>query len=102
MILHVAKREALEHARSPRFLVLCALALVLMPLAAFVAARAYDARAGWAASLQSTTQIARLRHAARGDEMATRFGWRSTLTQADPALRAIRPPSPGSVKGRGG
>lgn len=97
MIRHVARREALEHARSPRFLVLCALALALMPLTAFVAARGFAARAGWAASLQTTLDVARAQRAPVGDEMATRFGWRATSTQSDPALRAIRQPSPGSV-----
>lgn len=97
MIGHVARREALEHARSPRFLVLCALALVLMPLAAYVAARGYEARLGWATALQATIDVARARRAPVGDEMATRFGWRATLAQSDAALRVVRPPSAGSV-----
>jgi ABC-type transport system involved in multi-copper enzyme maturation permease subunit len=97
MILHIAKREALEHARSARFLVLCALAIALMPLSAFVAAREYDARAAWSASLEAALQIGRLRTATEGNDLASRFGWRTDFVQTDQALRAIRPPSPGSV-----
>lgn len=92
MIGVIARRELLEHVRSPRFLVLCALAVVLLPLAAHVNATRLRARQAQAAALRSAAEARAAVRATESSVYASRYGWRTGEPLADPALRAIREP----------
>lgn len=93
MIRHIALRELVEHARSARFMALCGLALLLLPLSAHVNALRYHARLAQTAELRSAQQRRMAERVTESGAYASRYGWRDGETIADPALRAIRAPS---------
>ena len=109
MIWLIARREVVDHLRSARFLALCALAVVLLPLSAYVNAAGWQARRAFHDALRQA-QLARLTAADSSREVAAdgaragggpRWGWRSGEVSTDEALRAIRPPAPLSVLAAG-
>ena len=93
MIWHVAQRELLEHVRSARFLALCGLAVLLLPLSAHVNAARYHARLAQTAELRSAQQRRVAEPVTESGQYASRYGWRDGESIADPALRAVRGPS---------
>jgi ABC-type transport system involved in multi-copper enzyme maturation permease subunit len=93
VIWHVARRELLEHIRSARFLALCALAALLLPLSAHVNATHYRARLAQAAELRADQQRRMATPITQSGAYESRYGWREGEAIADPALRAIRSPS---------
>lgn len=93
MIWHVARRELLEHVRSARFLALCLLALLLLPLSAHVNATQYRARLAQAAELRAAQQRRMAERITQSGAYESLYGWRDGAVVADPALRAIRSPS---------
>ena len=103
MILLVARREVVDHLRSVRFLALCALTLLLLPLSAYVSAQAWRSRRAFSDAL-AQARDARLA-TARADRTpragdappGVPWGWRSGDVTNDEALRAIRSPAPLSV-----
>jgi ABC-type transport system involved in multi-copper enzyme maturation permease subunit len=93
MIWHVARRELLEHVRSARFVALCGLALLLLPLSAHVNASRYHARIAQTAELRSAQQRKVAEPVTESGQYASRYGWRDGELISDPALRAVRGPS---------
>ena len=108
MILLVARREVVDHLRSPRFLALCALTVVLLPLSAYVNAGDWQARRAYHDALRHA-QLARLTAAdSTGDVIAADgvrgrapWGWRAGEVSTDDARRASRAPAPLSVLAAG-
>ena len=95
MILHIAAREVAEHVRSARFLSLCALVALLLPLGAHLEADGYHARRAHAEWLREQ----RREHARRADATidptdGVQWGWNAGEVRSDPALASVRPPSP--------
>ena len=82
----VVRREMADHLRSFRFLALCSLMLVLMPLGAFINVRDFERRSGWSAALREDAR----KHL----EGSERPDWGFETFRPDPALRAIRDPQP--------
>lgn len=93
MIWHVARRELLENVRSARFLAMCLLALLLLPLSAHVNAAQYAQRQQRADALRAAQQRRVSERTTEGSAYASRYGWRGGEVIADPALRAVRAPS---------
>lgn len=93
MIWHVSRRELLEHVRSARFLALCGLALILLPLSAHVNVAQYHSRLAQTADLRAAQQHRAAERVTESGAFASRYGWRDGETIADPALRALRGPS---------
>jgi ABC-2 type transport system permease protein len=93
VIWHIARRELLEHVRSARFLTLCGLALLLLPLSAHVNVAHYGARLAQTAELRAAQQRRIAEPVTESGAYASRYGWRDGETIADPALRALRGPS---------
>ncbi|HUF30400.1 MAG TPA: ABC transporter permease subunit [Gemmatimonadaceae bacterium] len=93
MIRHVAWRELLEHVRSARFVALCALTLLLLPLSAHVNATQYHARLAQAAALRSEQQRKIAEPVTESGVFKSMYGWRDGEVFADAALRAVRAPS---------
>lgn len=95
LVLHVARRELLDHLRSARFLALCALALLLLPLGAHLGARGWERRRAHAAWL-----VERQREHARAADSSPELddgvqgGWHGGEPPADPALRVVRDVAP--------
>jgi len=102
MIAHVARREVLGHLRSPRFVALCALAVALLAVGAWIDAGRFEARMAYADALDAQRQSAVAFDRAGPDEVVWRYGWRGGRVVADPAMRAVRPPTPASVFAIGG
>ncbi|HET7458694.1 MAG TPA: ABC transporter permease subunit [Gemmatimonadaceae bacterium] len=107
MILLVARREVVDHLRSPRFLALCALTVVLLPLSAYVNAGDWQARRAFHDALEHA-RLARLTADSTGDVITADgvhgrapWGWRAGEVSTDEALRAIRAPAPLSVLAAG-
>ena len=83
MIWLIARREVVDHLRSARFLALCALAVLLLPLSAYVNAADWQARRAYHDALRQA-QLARLAAADSSREMTAdgasgdgpRWGWR--------------------------
>ena len=82
----VVRREMADHLRSFRFLALCSLMLVLMPLGAFIDVRDFERRSAWADALREDAR----KHL----ESSERPDWSFDTYRPDPALRAIRDPQP--------
>ena len=82
----VVRREMADHLRSFRFLALCSLMLVLMPLGAFIDVRDFERRTAWADALREDAR----KHL----EQSERPDWGFETFRPDPALRAIRDPQP--------
>lgn len=111
MILLIARREVVDHLRSSRFVTLCALTVVLLPLSASVNAGDWQSRRAFHDALRQA-QLARLaasdsapaRRAGVGGGGAgdVRWGWRSGEVSTDEVLRAIRAPAPLAVLAVGG
>jgi ABC-type transport system involved in multi-copper enzyme maturation permease subunit len=93
VIWHVARRELLEHVRSARFLALCGLAVLLLPLSAHVNASQYRVRLAQAAELRSAQQRKIAERITQSGAYESLYGWRGGEVIADPALRAVRTPS---------
>lgn len=93
MIWHVAWRELVEHVRSARFVALCALALLLLPLSAHVNATQYEDRLVQAAALRAEQQRKIDEPITESGAFRSMYGWRDGEVLADPALRAVRSPS---------
>lgn len=108
MIWLIARREVVDHLRSARFVALCALAVVLLPLSAYVNASDWRARRAFHDALRQA-QLARLAAADSSREMSAggvrgggvSWGWRSGEVSTDEVLRAVRPPAPLSVLAAG-
>lgn len=103
MIWLVARREVVDHLRSVRFLALCALTVLLLPLSAWVNAEGWRARRAFSDAIAQARE-AKLaaaqaaRSAGAGADMpGVAWGWRSGEVATDEALRAVRPPAPLSV-----
>lgn len=95
IVAHVARRELLDHLRSARFLALCALALLLLPLGAHLGARASAQRRAHAAWLaERRGDHARRADASREADDGVRWGWNGGEPPPDPALRIIREGEP--------
>ena len=73
MIFLVARREVVDHLRSPRFLALCALTVVLLPLSAYVNAGDWRARRGFHDALEHA-RLARLTAADSTGDVITADG----------------------------
>ena len=86
MIGIVAAREIRDHLRSFRYLALCALLLLLMPLGAWTSARRYHDRLDVASALMQERE-----KAVAGDQRIGAWGWRTNTV--DEGLRVIRRPS---------
>lgn len=97
MIRHIAAREFGEHLRGPRFLSLCALALVLLPLTAHANAGRYRAWQELAESLHREGRVHASAPVISSDQYRSRFGWRASEPIDDPALRLVREPTPLAV-----
>ena len=103
MIWLVARREVTDHLRSVRFIALCALTVVLLPLSAYADAEGWRSRRAFADALVQARD-AKLA-AARADRSARTqaqsagigWGWRGGEVATDEVLRAVREPSPLSV-----
>lgn len=93
MIWHVAWRELVEHVRSARFVALCLLALLLLPLSAHVNATQYEARLAQAAALRAEQQRKSDEPITESGAFKSMYGWRDGEVLVDPALRAVRAPS---------
>lgn len=93
VIWHVARRELVEHVRSARFLALCGLATLLLPLSAHVNAAHYRSRLAQVADLQSAAQRKAAERITESGAYETLYGWRDGGVIADAALRAVRPPA---------
>lgn len=93
VIWHVARRELIEHVRSARFLALCGLATLLLPLSAHVNAAHFRTRLAQVADLQSAAQRKAAEHIRESGAYETLYGWRDGDVIADAALRAVRPPA---------
>lgn len=89
----VTRHELAAHLRSPRFLVLGVLALLLMPLSAYVGALNYEYRQVHYQELRRITDYPP--ELGRPD-----WGWRNAKPN-DPALRAVRTPVPLSTLAAG-
>jgi ABC-2 type transport system permease protein len=103
MILLVARREVVDHLRSIRFLALCALTLLLLPLSAYVSAEAWRSRRAFSDALAQTRDArvatSRTDNTLRAGDSppGVPWGWHSGDVASDEALRAIRAPAPLSV-----
>ena len=103
MILLVARREVVDHLGSVRFLTLCALTLLLLPLSAYASAEAWRARRAFSDTLAQSREAriaaSRTQSTLRAGHPTptTPWGWRSGDVTTDEALRAVRPPAPLSV-----
>ena len=86
MIAIVAAREIRDHLRSFRYLALCGLLLLLMPLGAWTSARRYHDRLDVASALMKERE-----RAVAGDQRLGAWGWRTS--SLDEGLRVIRRPS---------
>lgn len=84
MIWLIARREIADHLQSIRFVALCLLALVLMPLGAYVNTESYEARQAYHEVLREATAEA----VESGRRPTSGFRARPD----DPGLRALRPP----------
>lgn len=99
----IARRDLLDHLQSARFMALCALAVVLLPISAWVNAISYESRRAQADALAAESG-SRLAHVLAerdrlhgiGDAWTPQIGWNAT-SAPDPALRAFRTPLPASV-----
>ena len=89
MIWLIARREIADHLQSVRFVALCLLALILMPLGAYVNTESYRSRQAYHEVLREATEQA----LASGRRPAAGFRQRPD----DPGLRALRPPAPLSI-----
>jgi len=89
MIWLIARREIADHLQSVRFVALCLLALVLMPLGAYVNTESYRSRQAYHEVLREATQEAM----ESGRRPVSGFRARPD----DPGLRALRPPAPLSI-----
>lgn len=89
MIWLIARREIADHLQSVRFVALCLLALVLMPLGAYVNTKSYEARHAYHEVLRE----ARAERVASGERPVAGFRARPN----DPGLRALRAPEPLSI-----
>jgi ABC-type transport system involved in multi-copper enzyme maturation permease subunit len=93
MIWLIARREIADHLRSVRFVALCLLVLVLMPLGAYVNTESYESR-------QAYHEVLRDAQAERLDSGRRPVaGFRARPN--DPGLRALRPPEPLSILAMG-
>ena len=92
MIGWIARRELLEHVRSPRFMVLALLCVVLLPGTAYVSVSGLHMREALANDLEARRLIASDPSGPPSDQGASRFGWRSGVVTPDAALRAVRHP----------
>lgn len=91
----IARRDLLEHLRSVRFITLCLLTCVLLPLGAFTNARAFRVEQATADALRAGAEKAQ-------SEGIPKFVSMSPISQthesmADEGLRAVRPPTPLAV-----
>jgi ABC-type transport system involved in multi-copper enzyme maturation permease subunit len=93
MICHIARREVQEHVRSARFIALCGLTLLLLPLSAHVNASEFRSRLAQAGELRALQQRTMAEPVVESGAYESRYGWRDGEVIADPALRAIRAPS---------
>ena len=90
MIAIVAAREIRDHLRSFRYLALCGLLLLLLPLGAWTSARRYHDRLDVASALMKERE-----KAVAADQRLGAWGWRTNTI--DEGLRVIRRPSPFAV-----
>jgi ABC-type transport system involved in multi-copper enzyme maturation permease subunit len=97
VILLIARRELLGHLRSVRMRALFALVVSLLGTGAVVNARRFEERVRYADALEALRVLTVALDRGDPDGLASRYGWRSGAVAADPAMRAIRPPSPTSV-----
>lgn len=89
MIWLIARREIADHLQSVRFVALCLLALVLMPLGAYVNTESYRSRQAYHEVLREATQEVM----ESGRRPVSGFRARPD----DPGLRALRAPAPLSI-----
>ena len=95
LVAHVARRELLDHLRSARFLALCALALLLLPLGAHLGARSWEQRRAFAEWLvERQRERARLADASADPDDGAPWGWHGGEPPPDPALRLVREAEP--------
>lgn len=94
MIGHIALREFGEHLRGARFLSLCVLAAVLLPLTAHVNAARYRTWQELADALRREARVHATAPIMSSDQYQSRFGWRAGDPIDDPALRIVRDPVP--------
>ena len=108
MIWLVARREVVDHLRSVRFLALCLLTLLLLPLSAYVDAEGWRSRRAFSDALAQArdAKLAPPRPDAplhAGDPTpGVTWGWRSGAVAADEGHRAVRAPASLSVLALGG
>jgi len=82
----IVRREIADHLSSFRFLALCSLVLVLMPLGAFINVRDLERRSAYTLMLHEDAR--------KWVEEHERPDWNFDSYRPDPVLRAIRDPQP--------